>query len=324
MSNEFPLPALNAPYPDDTVNGQTAVFGVIGDPVSHTFSPQIHRYFAALRGCNMVYTPFHVKESAVETALAGAHALGIRGLNVTVPHKRAVIPCLTYIDPIAEKIGSVNTLVRTEAGYAGYNTDHIGLTRTLSALGLSFQNRPVVVLGAGGSAYAACVAAAEQEAARLVIINRTPERAAVLAAHVKKYYNIGIEVYTSADRPLAGEGAILIQTTTAGFGPQADLSPVADVSFFEGAALAFDIIYTPWETVFLKQAASAGVRTVNGFSMLVYQAAASFKLWDDAFFKADNGHSIEQRDGTDDDLANRPRLEALEQAYVRRSRLYAN
>lgn len=258
------------------MNGETAVYGVIGKPVSHSLSPQIHGYLAELCGLNMAYLPFYVEEESVPEAIRGAMALGISGLNVTVPHKKAVMPFLAEIDPMAERVGAVNTLVRTEGGYIGHNTDYIGIQRSVQSAGFSFAGQKVVVLGAGGSAYAACVAAADQGAAGITIINRSRERAVSLASHINSNYNIPA-IVSSEISPGAD---IMIQTTTLGFGEMAERSPVLDLRVFEGLRLAFDIIYAPWETVFLRQARQAGVpMAINGFPMLVYQAIAAFQLW---------------------------------------------
>jgi len=264
------------------INGQTSVFGVIGDPVNHSLSPQIHGYFADLCGLNMAYLPFHVKDHAIPSAVKGAHALGIRGLNVTVPHKQAVLPYLTHIDPMAKQVGTVNTLLWTAEGYTGYNTDYIGIQHTLKALNMSFKDSTVAILGAGGTAYAAGIAAAAQKAKHIIIINRTRENAVFLASHINTYYNVSVDVSVpekfsdvSASKP-----DILIQTTTLGFGESKDKSPIPTSTFFKSVQLAFDIIYTPWETLFLRQAKEAGVpHIINGFPMLVYQAAAAFDLW---------------------------------------------
>ena len=254
-------------------NGSTTVFGVIGDPVAHSFSPQIHGYFAEICGVNMAYLPFHVKDRYISDALRGAHALGIRGLNVTVPHKKLVMPHLVHINPMALKVGAVNTLLWTEEGYAGYNTDYIGIERTV----LSFSDRRVTVIGAGGSAYAACIAAAKGGASCINIINRSLDNANALAYHVNTYYNIPINVFT-LDK--FSNSDIVIQTTTLGFGNTKDKSPVLDLSLFDDVQLVLDIIYSPWETVFMRQAKAAGVpKVLNGFTMLVYQAVSSFELW---------------------------------------------
>jgi len=275
------------------INGHTTVFGVIGDPISHSFSPQIHRYFADLYNLNMAYLPFHVKDSNVPAAICGAHALGIRGLNVTVPHKKSVMPHLSHIDPMAQQIGTVNTLMWGKEGYAGYNTDYIGIQRTLEDFDISFKNNTVAVLGAGGTAFAACVAAATQGASRIIIVNRTKENAIFLASHVNTYYNVPVDIFVPEEFSEAFFKAtekhnirpsIVIQTTTIGFDKTKDESPIPGscsyMDFFAGVQLAFDIIYTPWETIFLQQAKEAGVpKVTNGFPMLVYQAAAAFDLW---------------------------------------------
>ena len=254
------------------------VYGVIGDPISHSLSPKIHAYFAEQHKIEMAYMPFHVKGENLHEALCGAHALDIRGLNVTVPHKKAVMPFVAGLDPMAERVYAVNTLIWKENGYIGHNTDYLGILQTLSSFGVSFEGASVGVFGAGGSAYAACIAAASQKAAQITIINRTKANSTILASHVNKYYNISVtlpektESFTKMD--------ILIQTSTVGFGELARQSPVECLSLFDGVQMAFDLIYSPWETAFLRQAKEAGVQyVVNGFPMLVYQAAEAFALW---------------------------------------------
>jgi len=270
-------------------NGNTLVFGVIGDPINHSLSPQIHAYFAQLCGINMSYLPFHVQGDNIEAALRGAFALGIRGLNVTVPHKKAVLPhVLQPLDDFATQVGTVNTLVWEENGYSAHNTDYIGIQRSLAAINESFTGRRVAVIGAGGSAYAACVAAAAGGAASICIINRSQANAHSLARHLKCYYNIPIDVF---EHPM-GQPEIIIQTTTLGFGEALNKSPVSDLSFFAKTQLAFDIIYTPWETVFMRQAKQSGVpQVINGFPMLVYQAMAAFNIWQKRFFPDAKGLS---------------------------------
>ncbi|MCL2462083.1 MAG: shikimate dehydrogenase [Defluviitaleaceae bacterium] len=258
------------------VSGKTLVYGVIGNPVRHTVSPEIHGIFAAALGDDLIYAAFPVENDRVDEAIRGAHALGIMGLNVTIPHKRAVVEFASELDPMAAKIGSVNTLKYGESGYAGYNTDWIGITECLRSHCVSFSGKSVTVLGAGGSANAACVAAAEGGASKIAIFNRTVEKAEYLALRMKKYYNIEV---TAAPLSEAFGSEIVYEATDAGFGTQRALSPVASAEFFRGVEFALEGIYTPWETEFLKQAAKAGVRAVNGFEMLVRQAAASYTIW---------------------------------------------
>jgi len=271
------------------INGSTAVFGVIGNPVSHSFSPRIHGYFAERHGLDMAYLPFRVADNKVKEAVNGAHALEIKGLNVTIPHKMAVMPYLTKIDDMAEKIGAVNTLVWTEGGYEGYNTDYIGIIRSIEKTGLNAAGADVLIIGAGGSACAAAAAACTMGAGKITIANRNLKNADKVAYIINKHYNTRVEICRLDE--ISGAD-IAIQTTTLGFGEKADESPVRDASFFPKLSLAFDIIYTPWETVFLKAAREAGVPCINGFSMLVYQALAAFEIWINCFF----GHKLKEYD----------------------------
>ncbi|MCL2016063.1 MAG: shikimate dehydrogenase [Defluviitaleaceae bacterium] len=326
------------------INGKTAAFGVIGNPISHTLSPQIHAHFAQLYNINMAYLPFCVQEEQLQSAINGAFALGIRGLNITVPHKIAVIPHLLAVDKMATRVGAVNTLVSSENdennekvkktknfeqfeqkvekveleknsklaeksqkkektapnernilntpknGYIGYNTDYIGIIRTIENTQQSaqnaatFENSHVAIIGAGGSAYAAAIAAAEKSAKKLTVVNRTTENAIALAKHVKKYYNISIDLFTPQDFNNIAQNPpnydIIIQTTTVGFANGVNGSLVSNLAIFGNTKLAFDLIYSPWQTQFLQDAKFAGVpNVVNGFPMLVHQAFAAFQLW---------------------------------------------
>ena len=279
----------------------TSVFGLIGDPVCHSLSPQIHGYFAELCGINMVYLPFNVKCNAVPHALKGAHALGICGLNVTAPHKEDVMPYLANIDPVARQLGAVNTLLWTKEGYAGYNTDYIGIQRTVKAFGISFYGSTVGIFGAGGTARAACAAAASQGAKCVVIINRTRENAVNLARYISTLYSVPAKVFTMGEvnsSVFTHNLDIVIQTTILGFGKAKDKSPISCLDFFKSVKLTLDVVYTPWETVFLRQAKKSLVpNVVNGFPMLVYQAAASFNLWREHFFNEGQGINDKEMDG---------------------------
>ena len=160
------------------IDAKTKVFGLLANPIGHSLSPRFQNALAAYCGENAVYLPFEVKRpETLEAALKGAHALGIAGLNVTVPYKEAVIPYLSGLSEEARLIGAVNTLVRREEGYVGHNTDIAGMERMLLRQGLSIRGAKVLVLGAGGAARSAAVLAALKGAAELVILNRNKERA---------------------------------------------------------------------------------------------------------------------------------------------------
>ena len=168
------------------IDAKTKVFGLLANPIGHSLSPRFQNALAAFCGENAAYLPFEVKRpECLEAALIGAHALGIAGLNVTVPYKEAVIPYLSGLSEEARRIGAVNTLVRSEEGYIGHNTDIAGMESMLLRQGLSIRGAKVLVLGAGGAARSAAVLAALKGAAELVILNRNKERAEALAASLR-------------------------------------------------------------------------------------------------------------------------------------------
>ena len=262
-------------------NGKTSVYGLIGNPVEHSFSPPIHNTIASSTGSNFVYVPFHVLNDNVEDAIKGAYALGIKGLNVTVPHKKAVMPHLSSIEKRAEAIGAVNTLKFTPDGYAGYNTDIIGILYSFQNRGIYIKDKTVLIIGAGGSACAALVLAVSEGAKKVYIANRTVENADKLKQHVLNYYDADISVLSIDKINDIPNCDIVMQTTTLGFCKHVGISPIADKQFFKdkNVSAVFDTIYIPSKTKFLEDAESFGITAINGFDMLIYQAVASSEIW---------------------------------------------
>ncbi len=260
------------------------LFGIIGDPIGHTLSPVIHTLFSSKTGQSIEgYVPFQVSRERLPEAIRGAHALGIAGMNVTVPHKSAVIPELHSIDPLAEKIGAVNTLVYEDGGYRGYNTDATGLGMALRKEGVALAGARVVILGAGGAARAAAFLCADGGAAEVLIINRSVDRAEALAQEVCERTGRPVTRAVRLASFLAdteGEDRYLaIQCTSVGLMPDTEHAAVEDPEFFKKLFFAVDIVYRPLETKFLRLAKEAGVPTMGGLSMLLYQAADAFALW---------------------------------------------
>ena len=248
------------------INGTTRVCGLIGNPVAHSISPVIHNRLAGLRGDNLVYATFKVEAGNVAAAVKGAYALDILGLNVTVPHKQAVIDELVDIDELAAAIGAVNTLVRTEGGFKGYNTDILGLDRELSDVGISLEDKCVVIIGAGGAARAIAFLCAGKKASEIYIMNRTLEKAQNIADAVNEYAKkdiakaAGISECGSFDK----KDYIVIQTTSVGLHPHDDETAVTADEFYENAAAGVDIIYNPYETMFMKLMKKHGNASVSG------------------------------------------------------------
>ena len=173
------------------IDGKTRVCGLIGNPVEHTLSPDIHNTLARFCGVNLAYVPFYVEKGLAGDAVRGAWALNILGLNVTVPYKSEVIPFCSKIDPLAEKIGAVNTLVRTDGGFLGYNTDMTGLYRAMQEDGVRLEGEEVILLGAGGVGRAVAFLCAMKGAKRVYLLNRSEQKAAAVAGEVRKSIQIG-------------------------------------------------------------------------------------------------------------------------------------
>lgn len=265
-----------------TINGHTRTCGLIGNPVEHSLSPVIHNTLAELTGENLAYTTFHVPTGYIGEAVKGAYALNLLGMNVTVPYKSDVIEHLKEIDPMAEQIGAVNTLVRTEGGFKGYNTDNPGLYRAMCADGVEIKGEKVLILGAGGVARAVAMLMVQKEATQVVLLNRTVERAQSLADEVNKATGqnkvtaLALEEYRQLD---AREKYLAIQATSVGMHPNVEDVVIRDEAFYQMIHTGYDLIFNPWETCFMKLVRKQGGRAFNGARMLLYQGIIAYELW---------------------------------------------
>ena len=250
-----------------TIDAKTELYGIIGNPVAHSLSPLMHNAAFAALGLNKAYVAFPVTD--VAAALAGLKALGIRGVSVTIPHKQAVLPYLDTIDPVAAKIGAVNTLVMRDNALHGSNTDWLGANRALSEA-MELKGSHVLLIGAGGSAKAIGFGLLEA-GAKVTVANRTSDKAAALAAI------LGC-AWVSLAEAAALRADALINATAVGMGPLAHemvLPAVALANF----PVVMDIVYAPLETRLLAAARATGCTVVDGLAMLLYQGAAQFELW---------------------------------------------
>lgn len=263
------------------MDAKTELCCLIGRPVGHSLSPLIQNMLAARMGINMAYAAFCVEDDQVGEAVRGAYALGIKGMNVTVPHKCSVMEGLAEIDPLAARIGAVNTLVRADGGYKGYNTDIIGLDRELREAGIEIGGNPVVILGAGGASRAITYLCASRGAKRIWLLNRTAARAEALAEEVNSHFGeIVVPMATKEyDRIPSGRYPV-IQTTNAGMYPNTDELPAGlDEGFYDLVSAGVDIIFNPAVTGFMKKCTEHGAPAYNGLKMLLYQGIAAFELW---------------------------------------------
>ena len=257
--------------------------GIIGYPIGHSMSPVFQQ--AALDACGFDarYVAYQVAPDEVEEFVNGLRQPGILGINVTVPHKLAVMPFLDEIDDWATEAGAVNTIVNRQGRLTGHNTDGYGFLRALrEGAGFEPKGRRTLILGAGGAARGVVLALAREGVGDLTIANRTLERAENLAqlAHGR---NVTARAITHSDSELieaADHAELIVNCTTIGMnhGPGENESPLPGDAI-PATALVNDLVYNPLETRLLREAAQAGAKTLGGIQMLVYQGAASFEMW---------------------------------------------
>lgn len=263
------------------IDGRTSIYGIMANPVEHSYSPMMQNYFAERTGTHSSYIPLKVERGMVKEGMEGAYALHINGLNVTVPYKQEVIPYLKEIDPGAEAIGAVNTLVRIEGGYKGYNTDAPGLYRAMAEKGITVEGESCILLGAGGAAKAAACTLGEHGAKKVYVLNRNRDRAVELAIEAgERFQGTDFLPMALTDHRQIPEGNYLcIQSTSVGMAPDTEAVLIEDPEFYRKIHTGFDLIYTPWETSFMKRVSLAGGKAYNGLDMLIYQGVIAFELW---------------------------------------------
>jgi shikimate dehydrogenase len=266
------------------INGNTRILAVIGHPVAHSFSPQMHNAAINALGLNLCYVAFHVKPEAVGDALAGLRALNLLGMNVTVPHKEAVLPYLDEISEEAQRVGAVNTIHHVEGRLIGYNTDVYGILTSLrETAGLQTLPETVAVLGASGAArgvvYGLCT---QSEVEEIRVFNRTPDKAENLAREMSRYTRakiVGLPLHSDTLKVDLADAGLLINATSVGMHPHPDESPVGDGASLHPGMTVYDIVFNPLDTLLMQQARAAGAKVVGGIEMLVYQGARSFEIW---------------------------------------------
>ncbi len=263
------------------INGRTRTCGLIGNPVEHTLSPVIHNTLAQRFGHNLVYVPFPVETGRIEEAVAGASALQLLGLNVTVPYKGEVISCLREVDSLAASIGAVNTLVAVPGGFKGYNTDMEGLYRAMMTEGIQIVDEEIILLGAGGASRAVAYLCAVKGAKKVYLLNRTLEKAQKVAEEVNRAVERTVifpMALTDFDS-LPERKFLTIQGTSVGLAPHVEDVVIEDEKFYAKVHTGFDLIYSPWETRFMRLVKKSGGRACNGLKMLLYQGIIAYELW---------------------------------------------
>jgi shikimate dehydrogenase len=265
------------------ITGTTKLLGVIGDPIQHSLSPVMHNAAIAALGIDYVYVPLPVAPTDLATAIAGFAAIDLRGFSITIPHKQAIIPLLDQVSEVAQAIGAVNTVWRTEQGWSGTNTDVIGFLAPLKTYDRDWSQTTAVILGNGGAARAVVAGCAQLGCGAVKVVGRDRQK---LATFQQSWSNspipVELSIHTWEELPhLLPDAGLLVNSTPIGMHPHDEASPLEDAiaTKIAAGAIAYDLIYTPSPTRFLRQAQQQRAIAIDGLEMLVQQGAAALEIW---------------------------------------------
>ena len=263
------------------ISGQTRIVGVIGDPVQHSRSPQMHNAAIVERKLDYVYVPFHVRSGELREAIEGFKALNVLGVNVTIPHKQTVMPILDDVSHEATLIGAANTLIFCDGRGSGDNTDAQGFLRAMTEEGIDIPvGGSAVVLGAGGAARAVVVALALSGLGLITVANRTGWKAIQFEKDLATISETEISAVDLASNQLNSairSADLLVNTTSVGMQETDQL--LIDPDSLNPGTIVYEIVYTPLETPLLRVAREKGCQTIGGLDMLVAQAERQFEWW---------------------------------------------
>ncbi len=266
------------------IKGTTQLLGVIGYPVKHSLSPLMHNAALAHLNADYAYLPFPVRPEALGEAIAGFAAIGLRGFNITIPHKQAIMPLLDEVSEVARAIGAVNTVWRKEDRWCGTNTDAAGFLAPLKALDRNWETLPALVLGSGGAARAVVAACHQLGCQQIWVVGRSPHKLETLVQSWLATPEITAKLSGLPWNQLVDylpKAGLVINATPVGMHPHVGASPLSEqeISLIEAGAIAYDLIYTPRPTQFLQSAKAANLTAIDGLEMLVQQGAAALEIW---------------------------------------------
>lgn len=265
------------------ITGKTKLLGIIGHPVEHSLSPIMQNAAINHLELDYIYIPFPIEPQNLQTAIQGFAAIDIVGFNVTIPHKQAIIPFLSHIEPIAQTVGAVNTVTYKNQQFIGTNTDITGFLAPLQTYQQDWSQKRAVILGNGGAARAVVTACHQLGCGEIYVVGRNEQK-------LKEFHNswnnsslaLNLQTHNWDILPnLIAQTDLLINTTPIGMYPKVEESPLSieEIAHLPKGAIAYDLIYTPRPTQFLQQAQQAGAITIDGLEMLVQQGAAALKIW---------------------------------------------
>ena len=262
------------------ITGKTRLLAVIGAPIGHSLSPIIQNAALHAAGLDYVYTALPVRADALASAVRGLRDAGIAGFNVTIPFKTEIIPLLDALSEDARRIQAVNTVVIEDGRMVGHNTDVAGFLAGFTERGIALTGKNAVLIGAGGAARAALWGLLRSGVSSIVIGVRNAAKGAALAADFTTDGDVRAVSFDDAAWIAACSDAdLVVQTTPLGMTPHTEEMPPVDAAMIKPSAVVYDLIYTPAETRFLREARARGCETINGETMLVAQGAEAFHLW---------------------------------------------
>ena len=265
------------------ITGTTKLLGVIGHPVEHSLSPLMHNAALAKLGLDYIYLPFPIQPQNLVKALDGFTAIGVVGFNATIPHKQAIIPLLSKIEPIAQAVGAVNTVFRQDDSWIGTNTDVEGFIAPLRSQHKNWSQVNAVILGNGGAARAVVAGCTQLGCASIHVVGRNLQKLSEFRdSWQDSPLKVNLKVHQWDSLPeIIKKANLLINTTPIGMYPNIENSPL-DKSLFTHLSkdiICYDLIYTPSPTKFLQYAQQADKTAIDGLEMLVQQGAAALKIW---------------------------------------------
>ena len=262
------------------INSKTIVIGLIGHPLGHSLSPLMHNSTLDKLGLNYIYLPFDVAPNDLGEAVAGLKALNIRGVNVTIPYKKAVIQYLDELSPEARACGAVNLIKNHNGRLTGYNTDGRGFMASLREEGVS-SFKQVLIIGAGGAAQSLVYELTQSGAEQINILDIDHDKALELASFVnqlQKGKGTGAKMDDELFISLSQKADLVVNCTPVGMSPHNEGIPVTSLSKVHPEAVVYDLIYNPLTTRFLAMAQERNLKTINGLSMLVHQGALTLGI----------------------------------------------
>ena len=262
------------------ITGKTRLLAVIGAPIGHSLSPIIQNAALHAAGLDYVYTALPVRADALASAVRGLRDAGIAGFNVTIPFKTEIIPLLDALSEDARRIQAVNTVVIEDGRMVGHNTDVMGFLAGFAERGIALTGKNAVLIGAGGAARAALWGLLRSGVRSVVIGVRNAAKGTALAADFAADGDVrAVSFDDTAWIAACSDAELMVQTTPLGMTPHTEEMPPVDATMIKPSAVVYDLIYTPAETRFLREARARGCETINGETMLVAQGAEAFHLW---------------------------------------------